>query len=231
MVYNYLKKLQSRLFLPCIICQDKSHADIQLCQNCIDDLPKIQKQCGCCALPIQEPHEYCGKCLSQSYSFTKIQSPFLYQGQIKNLLSQFKFHGKLVEGRILAQLLCEYILNIKDSKPDLLIPAPLHYKKLRERKFNQSAEIAGYLSKQLNIPWDSHSLKKIKTTKSQNSLNRKQRLSNVKGCFTFNKRQDYQHIAIIDDVVTTGATAEAMAKAIKKKGINNIEIWAIARTP
>lgn len=232
MVYNCTKKIQLMFNLPCLLCGGGSHSPIQLCHACIDDLPRLENQCYCCAIPLPgDDTRLCGSCLKQKPSYQTIRTPFFYQNKIQELIGDFKFNGKLAEGRVLAQLLARHLSKEITPKPSLLIPAPLHPRRLRQRGFNQSAEITALLSRKLNIPWHPGYLVKTQQTASQNGLTRKQRLTNVNGSFHYHSQHYFSHIAIIDDVVTTGATAEAMARACLQQGVKNVEIWALARTP
>jgi ComF family protein len=116
-----------------------------------------------------------------------------------------------------------------DTKPDALIAVPLHTKRLRERGFNQSNEITHYLHDALAIPQYHHSIKRIINTASQASLNAVGRRKNIKGAFEFTIPEGIQSVAIIDDVVTTGSTANEIARTLKKAGVKRVEIWAFAR--
>lgn len=118
----------------------------------------------------------------------------------------------------------------KQDLPDLLIPMPLHPKRLKERGFNQSLEIAKIMSKQLDIELDYAACTRTKYTQPQASLPLKQRANNIKGAFQCARPLTGLRIALIDDVMTTGASLNALAKAVKAKGASHVECWVIART-
>jgi ComF family protein len=117
--------------------------------------------------------------------------------------------------------------KLKDT--DLIIPMPLHPKRLKERGFNQSLEIARLLSRSLNIP-SRHVCERIKFSPPQASLPIKDRVNNMKDAFICNEDLTGQNIILIDDVMTTGASLNALAKAVKAKGASHVECWLIART-
>ena len=114
--------------------------------------------------------------------------------------------------------------------PECVIPIPLHTQRLRERGFNQSLEIAQLITKTLNIPLDYSLCKRNKATPFQSGLTAKQRKLNLKNAFSITKPHQYKHVAIFDDVVTTGTTVNELAKQLKKSGVEIVEVWAITRT-
>ncbi|HIF18607.1 MAG TPA: ComF family protein, partial [Cycloclasticus sp.] len=112
---------------------------------------------------------------------------------------------------------------------DALIAVPLHTQRLKERGFNQSEQIAQHIHKALDIPLLPHALKRNINTASQASLSADERRKNIKGAFDYQIQTKFQRVAIIDDVVTTGSTANEIAKTLKKSGIKQVDIWAFAR--
>jgi ComF family protein len=114
--------------------------------------------------------------------------------------------------------------------PDLIIPAPLHIKRLRERGFNQASLLAKHLGKILKIPVDHHSLVKRKATANQAELTLKTRRTNLNGAFQVTRPLTANHVAILDDVVTTGSTAREIAKTLKRNGVDYIQVWGVAHT-
>jgi ComF family protein len=114
--------------------------------------------------------------------------------------------------------------------PDLIIPMPLHPKRLQERGFNQSLEVARIVSEKLNVKLDHSVCERIKLSPPQASLPLKERVKNMKGAFNCNRPLHGQSIIVIDDVMTTGASLNSLAKALKKAGARRVECWVIART-
>ncbi len=229
MVYNW-----QRLFFPptCLICGQPGENDLDICGHCRTDLPRNHSSCHCCALPLppgMATKTLCGSCARKPPPFSRIISPWLYASPIDDMIQQLKFQQKFPAGRLLAQLLAQAIPPL--DRPDLLIPVPLHNRQLGKRGFNHASELARVLSAELKIPWSPWLLRKVRETRPQHNLGRRQRKSNLRRSFHFNNRGHCRHIAIIDDVVTTATTATEAAKTLCKAGVEKVEIWALARTP
>lgn len=143
-------------------------------------------------------------------------------------MQSLKFNGSLEKARLLGLLMSQWLTQIMDSRPDILIPVPLHARRQRERGFNQAIEIAKPVARQLGLTMDIHSCRRTKTTPPQSDLPRKERLKNVKGAFEVIKPV-HGHMAIIDDVMTTGSTAHELAKSLILAGAASVEVWVCAR--
>jgi ComF family protein len=141
-----------------------------------------------------------------------------------------KYHGQLHLTNYLALLLARDLKQQNEIKPQLLIPIPLHPKRLKKRGYNQSVELSKILSKQLNIPLDNNALIRIKNTLPQTQLPYSERKLNMKSAFQSLNTNLPEHIALIDDVVTTGHTADMAAKICIEQGVKKVELWTIART-
>jgi ComF family protein len=133
---------------------------------------------------------------------------------------------------MLATLLLEHLLRSnREQLPQLLIPVPLHRKRLQERGFNQAVELARPLSRQLDIPLDFSSCRRVRDTRSQSELHVRERQRNVRGAFKLSGKIEADHVALLDDVVTTGSTVTALAKVLRRTGVGRVDVWALARTP
>jgi ComF family protein len=150
---------------------------------------------------------------------------------VDHLVSGLKFNGRLADGRLLAALLGEHLEAAKVPLPDLLIPVPLHRERLRERGFNQALELARPLGRRFDIPLDLHSIRRQRETAPQSGLERKARRRNLKGAFILTRELEAKHVALVDDVVTTGSTVSELARMLKRGGVQRVDIWALARTP
>jgi len=224
---HYLKRLYSNLMpIPCLLCGSGSSNDC-LCQACSAQLPIINHACPRCASPLLQTM-LCGSCLNKPPQQDASFSLFCYQPPIDRLILDFKYHDKLVLSRLFATQMVEQLKN--RALPQLLIPIPLHPRRLRERGYNQSLELAKQLSKQLNIPVRHDILIRIRDTPPQASLPFSERKKNMKQAFQLNKTELPDHIALIDDVLTTGHTVNVAAKILRQAGVKNIEVWTIART-
>jgi len=175
------------------------------------------------------PHsQLCGHCLNKPPEQNISFSLFRYQDPIKRLIADFKFHDKLYLSQLFSQLMSEALIH--KPLPQCLIPIPLNAKRLRQRGYNQSLELAKGLSKQLNVAVNNNAIRRILNTAPQSSLPYKQRKNNIQHAFSLLDVKVPSHIAIIDDVLTTGHTANAAAKLLRQKGAETIEVWTIART-
>ena len=131
---------------------------------------------------------------------------------------------------VLAQLFIDKLNSLELSEfPDLVIPMPLHPKRLQERGFNQALEIGHHLTRQLNIVLSSNSCRRIKNTPPQTDLPWKMREKNIQKAFSCNIDLSEKHVAVLDDVMTTGATLNELAKQLRKQGAKKITNWVIAR--
>jgi ComF family protein len=157
-----------------------------------------------------------------------VLAPLLYQAPVDNLVAGLKYHQQLHFGPLLAGILAE-LAQQEESGTQLLLPVPMQAQRLRERGFNQAAELARCLSLRLGIPWAADRLFRIRGGDQQQALKRGQRRHNVRGAFACSSDLPAR-VALIDDVMTTGATAEEASRMLKAAGAEWIEVWTVART-
>ncbi|MGZ4958940.1 MAG: double zinc ribbon domain-containing protein [Methylomonas sp.] len=225
-------ELRNKLLPPrCILCGQPGMDDLDLCADCYDDLPRNRHCCYRCgenfAVAVSAP-QLCGRCLAKPPHFDETLAPFLYQGNIRYLITQLKFGHQYKNARLLAALLVRHIAQNAEL-PDCIVPVPLHRNRYRHRGFNQSIELARHLSKLLRLPMDLHSCVRNRDTAHQTSLPAKQRDKNMRMAFNIENELNFQHVAIIDDVLTTGATVSELALALKQSGIRRVDVWVCAR--
>jgi len=222
----------------CCLCGLRSYQSQALCSACYRGLPENSVCCELCALPLQESTQrqpsQCGLCLQSPPEFHRVIAPWLYDGQFALLIHQWKFRN---ESR-LTPLLASLWLSQLQSPPnhiDLIVPVPLHWSKFWRRGYNQSELLAMELGRQCkelkDTPIDVHLVQRHRATLAQSGLGASARKTNLLAAFTARRRCDNLRIAIVDDVLTTGATATAMAATLRDAGASHIEIWCIARTP
>lgn len=225
-----LTALKNTLFpLQCLNCQKASAKAI--CPSCFNQLPWLRDGCYICGNAITgkpASKNICGKCLTTPPFFDHTIAALRYQEPISHLLTQLKFSEKLNNVSILSNLLLAKVNQ--EALPDLILPVPLHKKRIQHRGFNQALEISKKLSKQLNIPVDTTAIKRVKNTTPQSSLPAKHRQKNIKNAFELIQPIKAKHIAIVDDIVTTGNTVNELARMIKKQQDCYIEVWCVART-
>ncbi|MCK7542831.1 ComF family protein [Marinobacter bryozoorum] len=209
-----------------------------LCNGCRGDLPVNDRCCARCGLPLllARPgrERTCGDCIKLEPAYHRAFIPWRYEFPVDRMISRYKYQGQRHYGRPLlsemALLVDELLTRQPDRRPQLLVAAPMHRKRQRKRGFNQAAEIAEAISRQTDIPWSDRLLQRPRSARPQSGLNRKQRLSNLKGLFELHGGVP-RHVALVDDVVTTGATVGTLATLLQQHGAERIEVWALARTP
>ena len=229
LITHRIKQLYSNHILtPCLLCGTDTEQAC-LCTKCFNDLPILGHHCQRCAMPIAHG-QYCGQCLIKPPIRHHTKSLFRYTSPLDELIGDMKYHDQLHLINYFGIQLSAYLQQQNTPKPTLLIPIPLHPKKLRLRGYNQSTELAKTLSKQLNIPLDSNNLIRTKNTLPQTQLPYNKRKQNMNSAFQYRHKGLPKHIALIDDVLTTGHTADMAAKVCLKHGAKTVEVWTIART-
>jgi ComF family protein len=177
----------------------------------------------------------CGACLRHPPAFDQAWAAVDYDHPWDGLISHFKFHAALDLADTLAGTMAEAWQRQPRTLPDLLLPAPLSPQRLRERGFNQSWELARRVARRLGCRADAKLLLRIRDTAHQIDLALDRRSANVRGAFALEPLRAHAvrglHVAVIDDVMTTGATAAEMAVTLKQAGAARVDIWALARTP
>lgn len=209
----------------CVICQQKSKALI--CQYCSDDLALFDLQ-SCQYNLLNMPQVKRGLA---NIKFTHLLALADYQWPLANLLRQLKFSAKLQNGRALAELFVNHCLPSNCPLPQAIMPVPLHSSRYISRKYNQSIEIGKDISKLSGIPLDISTLIRHKSTDAQSALNAAKRRTNLRNAFSLMGGVKYNHIALFDDVLTTGATMQGVYNLLKKKYPQmQIDIWSICLT-
>jgi len=209
----------------CFLCGDSSTQT--LCTACLADLPYHNTACICCAKTL-EAEGVCSQCQTQSPPYTHTQAVFTYTYPIDKLIIAAKFDHNLAVLNLLGKLMAQHL--IIEPRPDILIPVPLHSKRLRQRGYNQSLELAKRITKQTGIPLDYKACKRIKNTCPQTSLSAKQRQNNLVDAFSVLRLPPHwQHIVLIDDVMTTGTTVTELARVWLEAGVQRVDVWCCAR--
>lgn len=232
-----LEKLRASL-LPstCVLCASLSRRAIDLCAGCENDLPWLTNVCSQCALPIAKAEQnqamICGRCLQQQPPFVTTEALFYYQPPIDQFIAQLKFQNQLLYARLLGELLAQRLQKkyCRQLLPDCIVPVPLHPVRLRERGFNQALELTRVVAKKLALPVEWRACRRSKFTAAQSGLPAEQRYQNIKNAFQITGNLTYKHVAVIDDVVTTGHTVTEFSKTLKKAGVERIDVWCVART-
>ncbi len=217
-----------RALLPqdCRLCRLPS-GDALLCDGCLADLPRLPAaHCPICALPVQTA-QVCGRCLRHPPAFDATLAVWAYAEPVAGLIHALKFRGQLPLAGWFAKEL--HALGLPPSQ--LLLAMPLHPKRLAERGFNQSAEIARALGRLGDVSFDAFGLLRMHDTPPQRDLAWSQRRRNVRGAFAVRADVAGLHVAVVDDVLTTGASLHEVARALKAAGASTVTNLVLARTP
>lgn len=219
-------------FLPstCLLC----HALIPqagCCLDCRADLPWLDPGCERCAKPLAVAG-VCGLCSFKPPAFAQTVAAFRYEPPIDAWITGLKFYEQLAVVPFLADCLwhaCES-RYYEQPWPQLLLPVPLHPERLRARGFNQAVLLASALSRRTQIPFRRAAIHKARLTRPQAELSRVARQKNLTHAFTLKRALTVTHVALIDDVMTTGATAREVARLLITHGVKRVDVWCVART-
>lgn len=229
-VYTALLRVQQGIFPPvCVLCGDAGDDRLDLCAACRQDLPRIEPGCPVCGLPVGRaaPPGPCGRCLTHPPHWDRLVGPYRYGGALAVLIQRLKF----VQGLALAPLLGGLLTRElpADELPGMVLPVPLHGRRLRERGYNQALEIARMPARRFGLPLRPEAARRNRATQPQTQLHRDRRSRNVRNAFRVCQDFAGVHVAIVDDVVSTGHTVNALAGALRRAGAERIDVWTIAR--
>ncbi len=215
----------------CQLCGVRTGAS--LCRNCERDLPhRMAGNCPRCAAH-SPAGQFCGACLAEAPAFDETVAAFGYAFPLDRLLQSYKFNENLsltsVFSAALLAAVQQRLQRPGAALPDRVIALPLARKRLADRGFNQSALLAEFVAKKLRIAYAPRGLLKVRDTPPQAGLDRAARLKNVRGAFDCGESLSGLRIAIVDDVMTTGATLSEAAKVLKKAGASFVSAWVVAR--
>ena len=212
---------------PCVLCGSMSNKGLW-CAACDAALPYLDEpHCPVCALPTVQGG-VCGRCLSHPPIFTHTEEVFAYTFPLDKLMLAMKYGEQLALTNAFAEKLSHRIE--RNNLPDYVLPMPLHPTRLKERGFNQSQLLAKKIAHELDIKLLSNACQRVRDTPSQSSLKWKERDKNMRNAFRCEVDLTGKRVALVDDVMTTGASLNALAKVIKKSGATEINTWIIART-
>lgn len=210
----------------CAWCQAPARA-AGLCAACIAALPWNLEACPGCALP-----QPCIACLRRPPPWDAAWAAFVYRPPLPHLIHGLKYQGRFSAARLLATLMAQRLRRHTQPLPPVLLPVPLHPARLRRRGYNQATELARPLARALGMRVDLAALRRLRDTGDQTRLSAAARRRNLRDAFAARPdRVAGRHVAVLDDVLTTGATAAGVSQALRLAGAARIEIWACARTP
>ncbi|NBA96364.1 ComF family protein [Pseudomonas sp. R5(2019)] len=230
-VYIWLNNNQT-----CLLCDEITDNPYPLCSACEDELPWLDERCQVCALPLPMAGLTCGQCSKRPPAFTQVEAPWHYGFPVDALITRFKHQRRWPLGRLLAELLGQWLAHRFSEglhRPERLLPVPMASRRLRQRGFNQAAMLADWLGSSLGIAVDSHVLQRPRETQAQQELDARSRKRNLRNAFALDDAAVVrgQHLALVDDVLTTGATAQALARLLIEAGAARVDVYCLARTP
>lgn len=170
----------------------------------------------------------CLSCVRRPPPWEAARCPFVYDFPVDRMIHEFKFGRRIGTGRVLARLAADWIASHGARRPEMLIAVPLHWQRRLARHFNPAHEIAHVLSRRLRVPLAAP-LRRSRATTPQSSLSAARRRRNLRGAFRLVRPVRARHVALVDDVVTTGATAAEITAVLRAGGVAVIELWALAR--
>ncbi len=217
--------------LQCPLCGlniDEKHPKTRWCQHCINDLYE-EHRCLQCGLPTLKTVEFCGQCLSNPPPWHRLYCVGDYQPPLSKYIHSLKYqHQFWLSGDL------TYLLARQRFQPAKIITSvPLHWRRQLWRGYNQSDHLALSLCQHLGIQerFDNQVFKRIKHTNTQRGLDKSARLINLNNAFTLDPSRIARHMAIVDDVVTTGGTIRQLCQLLLDVGVETIDIYCICRTP
>lgn len=212
----------------CLLCEDARETRGGLCTKCQSALPLNHQHCDYCAAPLFTD-SICGRCQKSMPQFDQVVAPVLYEEPIDKMICDLKYREKLTLARVASELIADSVLKSGQKKPDLICSVPMTSRALRKRGFNQAALIAKLVGKRLGIKVAYGLLRKTRDTAHQSELDAKNRSKNLKKVFQCDRMIMGLHLALIDDVLTTGATASEVSAALKTAGAARVDLCVCAR--
>jgi ComF family protein len=218
----------------CVLCGIEA-AGARICADCRGMLERNDSACALCAEPLPMPAPLCGKCLRRPPVFDAAWAGYLYRAPFDHLVQRLKFNQALAVARALlpdwSAALRGHLATRCDAAPEALVPIPLHRSRLRQRGYNQALELARDLGRELRLPVLPAALVRARATAPMPGLDLAARRRNVRGAFAMGPTPPPARVALIDDVMTSGATLNEAAKVLKRGGVERVEVWVLSRKP
>jgi ComF family protein len=212
----------------CVVCGGDGADGLDLCAECRAGLPWNADACQRCGLPLAGPEPVCGLCRLVPPPLARVQCALRYEFPVDRLLPRLKFHGDLAAGAVLATL-TSWALDPED-RPQALVPVPLHPARLRQRGYDQALELARGLARRGGPPVRAELLRRVRATAAQSRLDARARQGNLRDAFALRSGVAVPaHVALVDDVMTTGATLHECARVLRAGGVQRVDAWCVAR--
>lgn len=225
---RWQRLLRGLVVTRCLVCREAGSDNRDLCAACAAALPWMPHACSRCARPMPAGDPLCGSCLRRAPPLDAVVAAFDYGFPVDRLLPRFKFHRDLAAGALLGACLAR--ATAEAVRPDALVPVPLHVARLRQRGYDQALELARVLARHHGLCLCADLLRRVRATAPQSRLDAKARRRNLRRAFTACASAGVPaHVALVDDVMTTGATLHAAAHALRRAGVARVDAWVCAR--
>ena len=220
--------------IKCIFCDNEvNESEFCVCDACEELINTVDKTCRTCGVPVHSEADYCIRCLDNKREFEYARSPLVYFGRVKSAIHAFKYDNKKYLAPHFAKLMVSSYNKLVNlvGEFDFLLPVPLHEKRLKQRGYNQAELIANELSKLVEVEVLTDVIERVKNTESQTTHTRDERIKNMEKAFIISNKNKIKNknVLIVDDVLTTGATTECIAKLLKKNKANKVCVITVAR--
>jgi ComF family protein len=223
------KFAQQAIAPQCLLCGAQAHGQL-LCGGCRHELPRLPAaRCVQCALPLTAG-ERCGACLAHPPAYDQVCAPWIYDFPTDALVQGLKYRGLLALAPLLGEAIAACIPACPGERPDVLVPMPLSAVRLRQRGFNQAQEIARHAARASGLPLLPQACRRVRDTPPQAALPWKERARNMRRAFVCDADFSGKHVAVVDDVMTTGATLGEIARNLKQAGALRVSGLVAART-
>ena len=226
------------LFPPlCHVCRQfiPTAGRLHICPACRDKMPPVAEPlCTVCGIPFHGAgsNHVCGACLKDPPFFDAARAAIVHEGPLRNLIHAFKYDSKTLLRRPLALLIVEHLTDfVASRRPELIVPVPLHVKRLRNRGFNQAVLLGELLSREWRIPLQRRAMRRIRWTEPQITMAADLRRDNVRGAFVVGDGALVvgKRVLLVDDVLTTGSTVAECSKVLKKAGAAEVLVVTVSR--
>ena len=216
----------------CALCGARlaPRAPLPACRGCLAELPRNRPACPRCAAPVAAPGLACRRCRRRAPPWEAAWAPYRYGWPLDAALLRWKFHGDPACGALLEGLFARAAARMADGpRPEALVPVPLHRARLRGRGFDQAARLARAAGRALGVPVAPEALRRLRPTAAQSGLAAGARRRNVRGAFAVARPPPWRHVAVVDDVLTTGSTAAEAARVLRRAGVARVDVWCLLR--
>jgi ComF family protein len=236
---RYWSRFVDLLFPPlCHACREfiPHNSELLICEDClVSAVPLVSPLCSCCGRPFPAfagADHLCGRCITSPPPFVLARGALLFDGTTRALIHQFKYSGKVMLRRPLAQLAAVHLDSLVAAlDADLIVPVPLHIKRLRQRGFNQAVLLGEVFAQRWSLPLQRNNLQRSRWTEPQVNLTAAARAENVRGAFTLADPAIVagKRVLLVDDVYTTGSTVKECSRVLRNSGAGEVAVLTVAR--